>query len=103
MMFHNHKAYPLGVIMIILLMAGLIFHPEDPAAQQKIDLNTAPAEVLETLPGIGPVRAQSIIEFRKEHGAFTSIEQIKEVPGIGEGIFEQIKDLISVGEEDIDE
>jgi competence protein ComEA len=61
-----------------------------------IDINRAAAEELDRLPGIGPVNAQNIIAYRLEHGAFTSIEAIQQVPGIGPGIYEQIKALITV-------
>lgn len=64
--------------------------------QEKIDLNTATAEELESLPGIGEVKAQAIVEYREQHGPFTSIEEIKEVKGIGEKTFEAIQNLIIV-------
>jgi competence protein ComEA len=62
-----------------------------------IDINTATAAELETLPGIGPSTAQKIVEYREANGPFATIEDIKNVPGIGEGKFEGIKDLITVG------
>ncbi|MBI3159367.1 MAG: ComEA family DNA-binding protein [Chloroflexi bacterium] len=62
-----------------------------------IDLNTATLEELMALPGIGPTRAQAILDYRAEHGPFTRIEQIMNVPGIGPGIFEDIRELITVG------
>lgn len=58
----------------------------------KVNINTASQSEIETLPGIGPSRAQDIIENRPYH----SIEEIKKVPGIGEGTFQKIKDLITV-------
>ena len=61
-----------------------------------IDINTASLEELDQLPGIGPVTAQKIIDFREENGAFARIEAIQDVPGIGPARFEQIKELISV-------
>ena len=67
-----------------------------PAAGGRVNLNTATAAELETLPGIGPSLAQSIIDYRTEHGAFASIDAIMDVPGIGDGRFEAIKDLITV-------
>ncbi|WVU12045.1 ComEA family DNA-binding protein [Natranaerobius thermophilus JW/NM-WN-LF] len=60
----------------------------------KININTADITLLESLPGIGPVRAESIIKHREKVGEFTSIEQIMDVNGIGPGIFNQIKELI---------
>ncbi len=61
-----------------------------------INLNTAAFEELLALPGIGEVRAQSIIDYRSAHGPFQSIEDIQAVEGIGAGIFEKVKDLITV-------
>jgi competence protein ComEA len=63
-----------------------------------ININTATLEELNSLPGIGPVLAQSIIDYRDENGDFLSIEEIMNVSGIGESTFEAIQDLITVGE-----
>lgn len=62
----------------------------------KVNINTATQEQLETLPGIGSSTALKIIEYRKENGKFSSIEQIKEVSGIGESKYKKIKDYIVV-------
>lgn len=62
----------------------------------KINLNTAGLNELDGLPGIGPAIAQRIIDYRKEKGKFTQIEQIKEVKGIGESKFEKVKDYICI-------
>jgi competence protein ComEA len=61
-----------------------------------VDINTATQEMLESLPGIGPTLAQRIIDYRQANGPFASIEAIQDVSGIGPGIFEKIKDLITV-------
>ncbi len=63
---------------------------------KKININTATEEELDTLPGIGQATAQKIIEYRKENGKFSKIEDIKDVSGIGDSKFEKIKDLIEV-------
>jgi len=61
-----------------------------------ININKASQKELESLPGIGPVYAQRIIEYRQSRGPFKSKEEIKEVKGIGEKTFSKIKDLISI-------
>jgi competence protein ComEA len=65
---------------------------------QRIDLNRAEAWLLEALPGIGPSRAQAIIDYRQENGGFTSITELTEVEGIGPSIYEQIRDLVTVAD-----
>ena len=62
----------------------------------KVNINTASLEELDTLPGIGESTANKIINYRKENGKFKSIEEIKEVSGIGDSKYEQIKDLIEI-------
>ena len=64
--------------------------------QDKIDLNTADAEQLKQLPGIGDVLAERIITYREECGGFSSIEEIMNVKGIASGKFAEIKDKIYV-------
>jgi len=61
-----------------------------------VNINTATQTELETLPGIGPSLALSIINYRKENGRFSSIEEIKNVSGIGEAKFEKMKSFIKV-------
>ena len=73
---------------------GSVF--ESPSGSGKINLNTASAEELEELPGIGPVLAQRIIDYREKHGYFKRIEDVQNVSGIGSKRFEQIKDLVTI-------
>ena len=61
-----------------------------------ININTADAEQLQTLPGIGKVMAEGIVDYRTKHGGFSTIEEIKEVDRIGDKLFEKIKDKITV-------
>ena len=72
--------------------------PADFASEQdgKININKASKEELMTLPGVGESRADSIIKYREEAGAFQSIEDIMNVSGIKEGLYEKIKDLITI-------
>lgn len=62
----------------------------------KVNINTATQTELETLPGIGPSTALKIINYRNENGKFTSIEAIKDVSGIGDAKFENIKEFIMI-------
>ena len=65
---------------------------------QKVDINRAEAWLLEALPGIGEVRAQAIIDYRQQNGGFSHISEITRVEGIGQSLYEQIKDFITVGD-----
>jgi competence protein ComEA len=60
-----------------------------------IDLNTASLDALTTLPGIGPARAQAIVDHREKKGPFVSVEQVTEVSGIGPATYESIRDLVT--------
>ncbi len=62
----------------------------------KININTAAQAELETLPGIGPTIARNILDYRAQNGAFKTSEELKKVRGIGDAIFERIKDRITV-------
>ena len=61
-----------------------------------IDLNTATARELETLPRVGPRTAERILEYRREHGGFERIEDLMDVRGIGERTFLMLKPLVTV-------
>ncbi len=64
--------------------------------EEKININKAAQTEIETLPGIGPSTALKIIAYRNEHGKFKNIEDIKNVSGIGDSKFENIKEYICV-------
>jgi competence protein ComEA len=66
------------------------------AAGGLVNVNTATAPELETLPGIGEVTAQAIIDHRTENGPFTSVDQLLDVTGIGDVTLENIRDLVTV-------
>lgn len=61
-----------------------------------VNLNTATAEQLDALPGIGGVIAQRIVDYRDAHGGFQSVDQLKDVPGIGDRKFAEMRDKVSV-------
>jgi competence protein ComEA len=61
-----------------------------------VNLNTATAEQLDTLPGVGPTTAQAIIAWRQEHGAFRSVQDLLEVRGIGPAKLESLRDQVTV-------
>jgi competence protein ComEA len=62
---------------------------------QKLSLATATAEQLDELPGVGPVTAQKILDFRAEHGFIRSVDDLDAVPGIGPARIEQLRDLVT--------
>ena len=62
----------------------------------KLDLNAASAQQLDALPGVGPVTAQRIVDWRTHNGRFARVDQLREVQGIGEHKFEQLRDLVTV-------
>lgn len=63
---------------------------------RKVNLNTASQEELMTLTGVGEAKAKQIIQYRQSHGTFQTIEDIMNIPGIKEGLFEKIKEDITV-------
>ncbi len=67
------------------------------APTEKININTASAEELDKLPGIGPSIAKAIVDYRTKNGPFNKVEDINDVKGIGDALFEKIKDQITVG------
>ncbi len=63
-------------------------------AQGRIELNQASVELLDDLPGIGPAKAQAIIDYRTAHGPFRAVEQLMEVKGIGQKTFDKLRDKV---------
>ena len=117
------KAGPLSLFLILFLFAGIVFGvllgrscnsatvslsaydrmisetatASESTATGKININTATARELTSLPGIGEVLAQNIINYRQENGPFTSIDELLLVGGIGEARLTAITDYITVG------
>ncbi len=65
-------------------------------AEALVNLNTATSEELDTLPGIGPTLAARILDWREQHGRFTSVDELQEVTGIGPKKFEELAGLATV-------
>ncbi len=87
----------------LVLCLGLVFssvsvlaQKSGPVASEKINLNTASAEQLQTLPGIGPSTAKMIVDYRAKIGKFSRIEEIINIKGIGEKKFQKIKDRLTL-------
>jgi len=71
-------------------------YTEDKTSNGLVNINTATAEQLQTLPGIGQAKANAIVAYREANGNFSSIEDLRKVPGIKEGVFGQVQSLICV-------
>lgn len=61
-----------------------------------VNVNTASESELTALPGVGPAKAKAIVEYRKQHGSFKTLDELKNVKGIGEGIFSKLKNEATV-------
>jgi competence ComEA-like helix-hairpin-helix protein len=80
------------------ILLALVFLLPSAAHAALININTADATTLDTLPGIGPSKATAIVDYRTQNGSFSIIDDIMNVSGIGPSTFANIKDLITVGE-----
>jgi competence protein ComEA len=86
---------------ILVGLAPATWAPTSPSGSPSVatgvvDINTADLAMLETLPGIGPVTAQAILDWRTANGAFTSVDELLEVDGIGEVTLSELRDLVTV-------
>jgi len=76
--------------------SGKSSQPAKVTAGQKININTAGSAQLQRLPGVGPSKAQAIIDYRDANGGFSTIDEIKRVKGIGDATFNGFRDNITV-------
>lgn len=79
------------------LLSALVLCLCSGIALATVNLNTASKEELVALPGIGPAKAQAILDYRKSHGAFKAVEELKDVKGIGAKRYEKLKSEVTVG------
>ena len=93
----------LGVFAAGCLMGTPVWADHHEAAEQMaeaagpIDINTADAAALQTLPGIGETKAAAIIAHREANGPFATVDDLKNVKGVGEKTLEKLKEQITVG------
>ncbi len=97
------KSARILVALLLLSVAALAAPPAaaapapSPLASEKININTARAEELVALPGIGPSYAARIVKYREKNGPFKKIEDLLNVRGIGPKTFERIRDRLTLG------
>ena len=81
----------------LLLSAPILARAQTkPAPAKEVDLNTATVEQLQQLPGIGPVRAKAIVEFREKSGPFERVEDLLAIRGISQSRFEKLRPYVTV-------
>ena len=80
---------------VVVPRRGVAAPTGDEAAGGPVHLNTATLEQLDELPGIGPVTAQKILDYRQQHGAFGAVDELDAIPGIGPARLAQIRDLVA--------
>lgn len=98
MKYFDKNFFRFLLVFICLIAAGIFFLVYAEAhASELINVNTASQAELETLSGIGPTKAQAIIDYRTNNGPFLTIEDLQKVTGIGTVTFSNIKDFITVG------
>ncbi len=95
----KQRGTALVAVAALLALALSWGYAQTSAPKGKININTATAAELEALPRVGPKVAQRIIDYRTQHGNFKRVEEIMKVQGIGEKVFGELRDLITVGTE----
>lgn len=83
-------------IQSIILAVVMLFAAVHLWAGEVINLNTATIDQLQTLPGIGPGRAEAIVHYREQHGGFAKVEELDQVPGIGPSLINRLHDRVTV-------
>jgi competence protein ComEA len=91
-MQHSRKI----LVIVLVLFCVALWASISGAQTVKVNINTATAEELTVLKYVGETLSQRIVEYRKEHGAFESPEDIVQVPGVGQRVYDANKDIITV-------
>lgn len=94
----THLGRALITCLLVLSLGGGTLAWGEQHGGAKVNINTADKAALESLPGIGPAKAEAIIEYRQKMGAFKTVSDLEKVPGIGEKTLEQLKDKVTVGD-----
>jgi len=110
---HFREAMAIGIVGFLMAFSVIGVGPafgiwpfssgEDSSSTEKnsalINVNTANHDALAALPDVGEAKAYAIVEYRRQHGSFNTVEDVKQVPGIEDEVFASIKDHLMVGEE----
>ena len=91
-------ATALAMAFVLSLTTGLAVAAAKPAPAGKVNINSASAEQLTTLPGVGPKLAARILDYRQKSGAFKSVSELMHVRGIGEKNLKKIEQYLSAGD-----
>ena len=81
---------------LALFLSTTAAHAAGPSTSGVVNVNSATAEELALLPGVGPTKAQAIIRYRTEHGAFKRVEDLSEVKGIGDKALERMRPHVAL-------
>lgn len=96
---HYPVSKPFIFLLLSILIPMLLLSPvivRDSMSAGRLNINSADADQLTTLPGIGAARADAIIRYRLKNGPFRTVESLSDVPGIGNKIMEKIRSLVTV-------
>jgi len=90
--------FPISTLLVLMTAATFLLVPASMAESGQTDMvvniNTADAADLASLPGIGNTKAKAIVTYRSEHGPFATVDELTNVKGIGVNLIEKIRDLI---------
>ena len=89
-------AFSLVVCLGLALAPAALAQKGKAVSNEKVNLNTATSEQLQTLPGVGPAMAKRVLEYRAKVGKFTKVEEILNVKGFGEKNFQKLKDRLLI-------